>query len=50
MRKPQPFYVPKDAYDVMPLVKTIAVSTEKGIAIVDPTGYVLLLRASLPKP
>ena len=36
-RIPQPFYVPKDAYDVTPLVKTIAVSTEKGIVILDPT-------------
>ncbi|KIM84853.1 hypothetical protein PILCRDRAFT_817654 [Piloderma croceum F 1598] len=33
-----PFYIPKDAYDVTPLVKTIAVSTEKGIIILDPTN------------
>ncbi|KAF7986494.1 hypothetical protein HWV62_31305 [Athelia sp. TMB] len=33
-----PFYIPKDAHDVTPLVKTIAVSTEKGIIIIDPTN------------
>lgn len=30
-------YVPKDAYSVTPLAKTIAISTEKGIVIADPT-------------
>jgi len=34
-----PFYIPRDAYDVTPLVKTIAVSTEKGIVILDPTNF-----------
>jgi len=33
-----PMYVPKDAYDVSALVKTIAVCTDKGILIVDPTN------------
>jgi hypothetical protein len=32
-------YVPKHAYSVTPLAKTIARSTEKGIVIVDPTKY-----------
>ncbi|KZS88061.1 hypothetical protein SISNIDRAFT_460111 [Sistotremastrum niveocremeum HHB9708] len=32
-----PFYVPKDAYDVTMLRKTIAIATEKGLSIVDPT-------------
>ncbi|KAG1747212.1 uncharacterized protein EDB91DRAFT_74648 [Suillus paluster] len=31
-------YVPKDAYSVTPLAKTIAISTEKGIVIADPTN------------
>ena len=43
----QPFYIPKDAYDVTPLVKTIAVCTEKGIMILDPTKYVSLSTVSL---
>ncbi|KAH7884721.1 hypothetical protein F5I97DRAFT_1929559 [Phlebopus sp. FC_14] len=30
-------YVPKDAYAVMPLAKTIAISTDRGIVIADPT-------------
>jgi hypothetical protein len=33
----QALYVPKDAYSVTPLAKTIAISTEKGIMIADPT-------------
>lgn len=33
----EPLYVPKDAYSVIPLAKTIAISTEKGIVITDPT-------------
>jgi hypothetical protein len=33
----QALYVPKDAYSVTPLAKTIAISTEKGIVIADPT-------------
>lgn len=33
----EPLYVPKDAYSVTPLAKTIAISTEKGIVIADPT-------------
>lgn len=34
----EPLYVPKDAYSVTPLAKTIAISTEKGIVIADPTN------------
>ncbi|KAG1805037.1 uncharacterized protein HD556DRAFT_1328030 [Suillus plorans] len=33
----EPLYVPKDAYSVMALAKMIAISTEKGIVIADPT-------------
>ncbi|KAH7930131.1 hypothetical protein BV22DRAFT_1028615 [Leucogyrophana mollusca] len=33
-----PLYVPKDAYNVTPLAKTIAISTEKGIVVADPTN------------
>jgi len=32
-----PFYVPKDAYEITMLRKTMAISTEKGLTIVDPT-------------
>jgi hypothetical protein len=40
----QPFYVPKEPYDVIPLMKTIAIATEKGLVIVDPTKYDLVDR------
>jgi hypothetical protein len=40
--------VPKDAYDVTPLAKTIAISTEKGLAIVDPTKLVVLVSSTDP--
>ncbi|EIW84261.1 hypothetical protein CONPUDRAFT_163433 [Coniophora puteana RWD-64-598 SS2] len=33
----EPLYVPKDAYSVTTLTKTIAIATEKGIVIADPT-------------
>ena len=33
----QPFTVPKDAYDVTILTKTIGICTEKGIVVADPT-------------
>lgn len=29
----KPFYVPKDAYAVMPLAKTVAICTERGVVI-----------------
>jgi len=32
-----PFYVPKDAFEITMLRKTLAISTEKGLTIVDPT-------------
>jgi len=35
----QTLYVPKDAYSITPLAKTIAISTEKGIVIADPSKY-----------
>ncbi|KAG2157870.1 uncharacterized protein EDB93DRAFT_730686 [Suillus bovinus] len=34
----EPLYVPKDAYSVIPLAKTVAISTEKGVVIADPTN------------
>ncbi|KAG1781631.1 hypothetical protein EV702DRAFT_1177351 [Suillus placidus] len=34
----EPLYVPKDAYSVTPLAKTVAITTEKGIVIADPTN------------
>ncbi|KAF5367381.1 hypothetical protein D9758_003697 [Tetrapyrgos nigripes] len=33
-------YVPKDAYDVTPLVKTIGICAKDGIVVVDPTNLV----------
>jgi hypothetical protein len=36
---PQPFTVPKDAYDVTILTKTIGICTEKGIVVGDPTKW-----------
>jgi hypothetical protein len=30
-------YVPKDAYDISPLVKTVGICTHDGIVILDPT-------------
>ncbi|KAG5353522.1 hypothetical protein C0989_005969 [Termitomyces sp. Mn162] len=32
-------YVPRDAYDISPLTKTVGICAEKGIIIVDPTKY-----------
>ncbi|KAG6849784.1 hypothetical protein H0H93_005170 [Arthromyces matolae] len=31
-------YVPRDAFDICPLIKTVGICTEKGIVIVDPTN------------
>lgn len=36
----QPGYVPKDAYDMTTLVKTIGICTHDGIVILDPMKYV----------
>lgn len=36
----EPLYVPKDAYSVTPLAKTVAITTEKGIVIADPTDTI----------
>lgn len=36
----QPLSLPKDAHDLTPLVKTVAVCGERGMLIVDPTKYV----------
>ena len=36
----QSFTVPKDAYDVTLLTRTIGICTEKGIVVADPTKYV----------
>lgn len=33
-------YVPKDAYDLTPLVKTVGICTSDGIVILDPTKSV----------
>lgn len=43
-------YVPRDAFSVMPLAKTIAICTERGIVIANPSRYVVrsLLCDSLP--
>lgn len=41
-------YVPKDAYSVIPLAKTIAISTEKGIVIADPTDTVRQVVSVVP--
>ncbi|KAL0580975.1 hypothetical protein V5O48_001067 [Marasmius crinis-equi] len=35
----EPGYVPKDAYDITPLVKTIGICSRDGIVVVDPTKY-----------
>ncbi|KAF8896352.1 hypothetical protein BD779DRAFT_1668158 [Infundibulicybe gibba] len=35
-----PGYIPKDAYDVTPLIKTIGICTNDGIVIVDPTNQI----------
>ncbi|KAJ8072495.1 hypothetical protein PM082_016054 [Marasmius tenuissimus] len=34
----EPGYVPKDAYDITPLVKTIGICSRDGIVVVDPTN------------
>ncbi|KAF9223416.1 hypothetical protein BS17DRAFT_705412 [Gyrodon lividus] len=34
----EPLYVPKDAFSVMPMAKTIAICTDRGIVIANPTG------------
>jgi hypothetical protein len=34
------FYVPKEPYDMVPLVKTVAIVTEKGLVVLDPTKYI----------
>ena len=36
----QPFYVPRNAFDITLLSKTVAVAGDKGITIVDPMKYV----------
>ncbi len=33
-------YVPKDAYEITPLVKTVGICTDDGIVILDPTKCV----------
>ena len=37
---PQPFTVPKDAYDITLLTRTIGICTEKGVVVADPTKWV----------
>lgn len=39
----QPGYIPKDAYDIVALSKTVGVCTNDGIVTLDPTKCVLLL-------
>ena len=34
-------YVPKDVFAVMPLAKTVAICTERGIVIANPSRYVV---------
>ncbi|TDL16579.1 hypothetical protein BD410DRAFT_822834 [Rickenella mellea] len=33
-----PFYVPRQAYDMTPMTRTIAISTERGLVVIDPTN------------
>lgn len=39
--KCQPGYVPKDAFDISPLSRSVGIVTRDGIVISDPTKYVI---------
>ncbi|KIJ62800.1 hypothetical protein HYDPIDRAFT_29949 [Hydnomerulius pinastri MD-312] len=44
----EPLYVPKDAFSVMPLAKTVAISTERGIVIANPASATKQVIAVVP--